>query len=50
MVTINYVLDFQLICNLRSYGKYKNETLINELEDWLQKDHPVILMIIDSLF
>ena len=31
------LLDFQLICNLFSDEKYKNETLINELGDLLQK-------------
>ena len=43
---LTMLLDFQLVCNLRSDEKCKNETLINELGDLLQKDHPVILMII----
>ena len=47
---LTLLLDFQLICNLRSDEKCRKEMLIIELGDLLQNDHPVIQMIIASFF
>ena len=47
---LTLLLDFQLTCNLLSDEKCRKEMLVNELGDLLQKDHPVIQIIIASFF